>query len=358
MSIRAMSWVFEQEIKPASNKLVLLAFADCCNDQDHTAWPSMKTVLQMTSLDEKTITKAVRNLQEHGYLIDTGRRVGSTQMVKVYQLNGLPSDEQHYVYELRHPDTGEFYIGVRSCCSNPAIDRYMGSGAWPNKMHREKVKLVKSIVGRFASRVEAEAYECSLIDRDIEDPLCRNESRQNKHHRFSGANTTVFPVQHHRFSGATPPETGGGTVTKPLEEPQTPRDPTGLPDGFEHFWEAYPRKVGKAGAVKAFAKALKKIKMPQLMVSLERHKQSVQWVKDGGMFIPHPATWLNGERWDDAVIPAAGATTTDPVRDPDKLVIGFLTFTRAKPPRREQFDSDGKHQTYLSAWRKHFGVAV
>jgi hypothetical protein len=28
-------------------------------------------------------------------------------------------------------------------------------------------------------------------------------------------------------------------------------------------------------------------------------KNSQQWTKDGGQFIPMPATWLNGRRWED-----------------------------------------------------------
>jgi hypothetical protein len=26
---------------------------------------------------------------------------------------------------------------------------------------------------------------------------------------------------------------------------------------------------------------------------------SAEWTKDGGQFIPHPATWLNQKRWED-----------------------------------------------------------
>ena len=33
------------------------------------------------------------------------------------------------------------------------------------------------------------------------------------------------------------------------------------------------------------------------MRSLDAHKRSSQWTKDGGAYIPHATTWLNGERW-------------------------------------------------------------
>jgi hypothetical protein len=43
------------------------------------------------------------------------------------------------------------------------------------------------------------------------------------------------------------------------------------------------------------------------MQAMEKHKGSEQWSKDGGIFIPYPATWLNQERWNDEVIKALPA---------------------------------------------------
>ena len=66
---------------------------------------------------------------------------------------------------------------------------------------------------------------------------------------------------------------------------------------FERFWQAYPRKVGRVNAEAAFKKV--DVEESVLMAALERHKRSDQWKKDNGQFIPHPATWLNGKRWED-----------------------------------------------------------
>lgn len=38
-----------------------------------------------------------------------------------------------------------------------------------------------------------------------------------------------------------------------------------------------------------------------VMAGLRRWKASEQWTKDKGKFIPHPTTWLNGERWNDVI---------------------------------------------------------
>ena len=65
---------------------------------------------------------------------------------------------------------------------------------------------------------------------------------------------------------------------------------------FAEFWSAYPKKVGKGAAQKAFKK-LKASAYPLLVPAVERQKRSSQWQKDGGQYIPNPATWLNQERW-------------------------------------------------------------
>ena len=43
------------------------------------------------------------------------------------------------------------------------------------------------------------------------------------------------------------------------------------------------------------------------MNAIEQQKESAQWSKDNGQFIPHPTTWLNGKRWEDEVVMAGNA---------------------------------------------------
>lgn len=71
-------------------------------------------------------------------------------------------------------------------------------------------------------------------------------------------------------------------------------------DGFAAFWAAYPKKAGKAAALKAWNKLAPDVVLQEQMgKALEVQKQSQQWRKDGGQYIPMPATWLNGRRWED-----------------------------------------------------------
>lgn len=68
---------------------------------------------------------------------------------------------------------------------------------------------------------------------------------------------------------------------------------------FERFWLAYPRKVGKADARKAFAKV--KVPIETLLSAIEQQTRSEQWTRENGRFIPNPATWLNQGRWEDEI---------------------------------------------------------
>ena len=65
---------------------------------------------------------------------------------------------------------------------------------------------------------------------------------------------------------------------------------------FERFWIAYPRKVAKQEALKAWRKiAPTAEQVDRMLGALELAKQ--RW--SDPQYIPHPATWLRGERWTD-----------------------------------------------------------
>jgi hypothetical protein len=78
--------------------------------------------------------------------------------------------------------------------------------------------------------------------------------------------------------------------------------PFAKPNGFERFWEAYPRKVGKGDARRKYDRAVQALRqaghddpLAVLLAAIDRVKPT--W--DDAQFIPHAATWLHGGRWDD-----------------------------------------------------------
>ena len=98
------------------------------------------------------------------------------------------------------------------------------------------------------------------------------------------------------------------------EKPPNPRKRGNVhefPPGFDAFWLAYPRKTAKPKAAQAFARlAPDAALMRAILAAVESQCRSEQWTKDGGQFIPHPATWISGRRWEDR-IDALKATGTD-----------------------------------------------
>lgn len=71
---------------------------------------------------------------------------------------------------------------------------------------------------------------------------------------------------------------------------------------FERFWCEYPKKVGKKDAVKAFMRiANLEDTFPKIMDALAKFKTTPEWKKENGRFIPYPATWIHGERWNDEI---------------------------------------------------------
>lgn len=66
---------------------------------------------------------------------------------------------------------------------------------------------------------------------------------------------------------------------------------------FEDFWLKYPRKVNKKKAAEKYAKIAEHHEA--IMAGLDRHLPV--WAKTDPQYIPHPLTWLHGERWNDEV---------------------------------------------------------
>jgi uncharacterized protein YdaU (DUF1376 family) len=105
----------------------------------------------------------------------------------------------------------------------------------------------------------------------------------------------------------------GETQSKALQTPdsihqtkETPPYPrkrgqvSEFPPGFDRFWQAYPRKADKPAACKAFARArVDDALLERMLSAIAAQAMTPQWAKDGGQFVPLPATWLNGRRWED-----------------------------------------------------------
>jgi len=84
MSIKAMNWAFKQTLH-ASQKAVLVALADNCNDEG-VAWPSIQFLVNKTCMSRSTIKRHLKALSEQGYITvqERHRANGSQQSNNIY----------------------------------------------------------------------------------------------------------------------------------------------------------------------------------------------------------------------------------------------------------------------------------
>lgn len=96
------------------------------------------------------------------------------------------------------------------------------------------------------------------------------------------------------------PITPKGVDERPAPVKLKPKKPDDQERKFNLFWSLYPRKTNKQAAVKAWQKLKPSNDLfDKIMHALSKHCVSDGWQRDGGQFIPHPSTWINGKRWDD-----------------------------------------------------------
>lgn len=84
-------------------------------------------------------------------------------------------------------------------------------------------------------------------------------------------------------------------------------------ENFEKFWNQYPRKASKLKALEAFKRLKPTTELLTTMLeALKVQKQSDQWTREAGTFVPLPTTWLNQKRWLDEPSAYPKAKTSSP----------------------------------------------
>ena len=172
-----------------------------------------------------------------------------------------------------------------------------------------------------------DASECESIrtDADASDAM-RTMPYKNKEKEKNNSPSESIPPN--------PPKRGR---KKPTQE---------LPDAdFDAFWALYPRKKSKGEAKKAWAqlKPSREI-ISAIMAKLPLLAASHDWTKEGGQYVPNPATWLRAEGWEDEV---KDAPRKDSFPTPAKPGEAPRVPSRAKQNAewmREMLESDGEEE--------------
>lgn len=194
-------------------------------------------------------------------------------------------------------------------------------------------------VGRFRQALSALIDEGKIVEKDgglwnlkvqqVVDARIekRNKARASADSRWSkkpkknngGGNANASAAQCERNAN----QNQNQNQSQKDNTPQTPQGGS-EPEGFAEFWKAYPRRVGKGQARKAYAKAIKSNDPSFLIAEAEKFAKRMRGQEQ--RYIPHPSTWLNGERW----------------LDEEKAPVDFLS----EKERREQEEKRKKRAFY------------
>ena len=103
--------------------------------------------------------------------------------------------------------------------------------------------------------------------------------------------------------------TAGGVLT--LIEPLQETNKAHLEELFNEFWNAYPRKLDKAKAFRAFKSALKRAKFEDILAGVIAYRSDPTRNPD---FTKYPATWLNSDSWENAATPSPDSEAAERTR--------------------------------------------
>lgn len=235
-------WAFSQQGISSTEKFILIAMAKRAGNNLAEYFQSIASLCEETALNRKTVIKSLKALCESGFISDTGKRVGDTKHVVVYQINGIfeminnsKSDDLNSTENGMVPESEQFQISPETAPNLPA-------------------------------------------------------------------NSTVFSAKESQIYAERVPNLGHGTKTLTKTLTKNIRSEK-IENSFAEFFDAYPgHRKNRTNAKKAWDKLKPSEELiTEIMSGLDRAKQSRDWLNDDGQYIPAPAAWLNKRRWEDEI---------------------------------------------------------
>jgi hypothetical protein len=259
MSIEAVRGVLERSKAKQSQRHILLVLAEHANE-NWEAWPSLETIAAEANISERMARYALRKLESSGE-IQVSKRGGGRSNSTVYRLT-LPERGQPMVEK-----------GAMGC---PVSSQERGQ--YPSE--------------RGQPMVEKGAMGCPRTVRNHQEPPDTPQSPRGGEDGIEKQKAEAKRRAEAKAREATEQET------------------------FAAFWQAYPKKVSKADAEKAWRKHKCADHLAAILTALERGRQSQDWQREDSRFIPYPSTWLNGHRWTDEGVERLSAASLKPPPTP------------------------------------------
>ena len=234
---------------------------------------------------------------------------------------------------------------LRELHANGFIERYSVGG--------EKFIQINNFTKHQAPHVKEKASEIPDVSGADHRPSSAEPGKGSVEHRESpvkvGASTRQAPVLHPLIPSSLIPSSltpDSGLLT--AEKIKTLGDLSIADDeAFKAFWAAYPRKTNQAAARKAWRKHGPGV-LPVIFADIEARFRAGDWAADRKEFIPHPATYLNGSRWLDDIIPRGQSNgASRPIDKPRSPADRLRAIRAAEQAERESHgqvvDGDAEH---------------
>lgn len=189
-------------------------------------------------------------------------------------------DQRHFIGILALKSDG----ALESTVEEALMDRIVAQRLWIDHgvIRDVKKRLVNAGLITFNWQPVAWAKRQMNSDKD--------ETNAQRQQRYRDSHKTVKIDQNSLHNG---PVTGIDTDTD--KEGDTEKTV-----GFASFWSVYPKKTAKPSAERAFKAAkLKAGELDSILRDIETRKQSDDWKKESGRYVPNPSTYLNNKRWQD-----------------------------------------------------------
>ena len=209
------------------------------------------------------------------------RRRGITESSIEQALTGLANAGLIRIYEVK----GEPHLYFPNWSEHQRIQRkYSEFPAPPTEIDESTVSHRESPSSTVSHRespleVEVELEEEIEVEEEVEHELCAHARESETLHQLG---TNLRP-------------TCGQLAAKPEPASTVPER-----DLFGEFWAMYPKKVAKQAAERAYKRLNPNAELhKKILENIILQKKSRQWTENGGQYIPNPATYINGRRWED-----------------------------------------------------------
>ena len=209
-----------------------------------------------------------------------------------------------------------FFQAAKCYCSRNLTDGFIPVGdlslILPGVSFRAAVKLCIRLVecGLFEKEDTGYRVHDYLHYNPSKDQVLERRSERAEAGRSGGlAKALAVARREPEVELRTPACPGPARPGPALPDPTPKKLPRQESAGFARFWAVFPKRVGRDEAFRAWMRKGCEGVTDEILTALAKH--SAYLLREGGKFVPNPATWLSQGRWKDEPPAVTGNALSD-----------------------------------------------